>query len=71
MASLKVAAVEAVSVGVCYCGCGAPVPEGKFWKSGHDHAAICEVIRAYGGTASLLASLGLAPTRRRGKRGGK
>lgn len=64
--------LEAEPMGRCYCGCGAPLPENKFWLPGHDHRAICQAIAEFGSSANLIASLGMAPARRgRKARGAK
>lgn len=70
MATLKIDVVEAEAMGRCFCGCNGEVPEGKYWLPGHDHRAVCNAIKAFGGSHNLIASLGLAPKRRGRKAGG-
>ncbi len=31
--------VDVTPTGVCWCGCGEPVPQGSFFAKGHDKAA--------------------------------
>lgn len=53
--------VEAVPGKLCLCGCGAPPrSEGGFWAAnGCDHRALMAVVREFGGTANLIASIGI------------
>ena len=51
--------------GECWCGCGAEVPIGSFFKPGHDKRAEAAVITVeYGSVAGLLDAHGFGPGRR-------
>ena len=48
--------------GKCWCGCGADVPIGSFFCSGHDRRAESNVIAIeYGGVVGFLAQHGYGP----------
>jgi hypothetical protein len=48
--------------GKCWCGCGADVPRGSFFLSGHDRRAESAVITVeYGGVVEFLAAQGYIP----------
>jgi hypothetical protein len=48
--------------GKCWCGCGADVPIGSFFLSGHDRRAESAVIAVeYGGVVEFLAAHGYVP----------
>ena len=48
--------------GKCWCGCGADVPIGSFFLSGHDRRAESAVIAMkYGSVVEFLAKHGYAP----------
>lgn len=48
--------------GECWCGCGAEVPSGTFFKPGHDRRAESAVIAIkYGSIARFLVDHGFGP----------
>lgn len=48
--------------GECWCGCGAEVPIGSFFKPGHDKRAEAAVIKVkYGSIARFLDENGFGP----------
>lgn len=48
--------------GKCWCGCGADVPRGSFFRSGHDRRAESAVIAVeYGGVVEFLSEHGYDP----------
>jgi hypothetical protein len=53
----------------CWCGCGAEIPRGKFFKPGHDKRAESAVIAVqYGSVAAFLDAHGFGPGRRNAMR---
>lgn len=54
--------VRPIPTGECWCGCGAEVTLGAFFKPGHDRKAVQRVIvREYGSAAAFLTKYGSAP----------
>jgi len=48
--------------GKCFCGCGADVPRGSFFLSGHDRIAETAVVLVeYGSVVEFLAAHGYVP----------
>ena len=53
---------RSIPTGTCWCGCGAEVPVGSFFVSGHDKRAEADVIEIeYGGIPEFLEALGYGP----------
>lgn len=57
-----VMAKRLLPTGECWCGCGAEVPVGSFFLSGHDKRAEGKlIIDVFGGIPQFLAAFGRAP----------